>query len=127
MARFDKDWIENRYKTRKGMNGLAMRQDGPTGYLESVIRRGFSAKTKKEFIGLLAVCSNQIQICRRLGVDVQSMYDAIALDKKFREDFLRCLEVVGRKKQLTNIEETLAQDEKQHIVNSLANKINDYK
>ena len=126
MAKFDQIWIDNRFRYRKGMRGTAMRLDEPTGYLESCTRRGFTAEMKSTFIKRFMVCSNMKAITKSIFVDIQSVYDALALDKKFRDDFLKCDELKGRSKQLTNELEKLTVAEKIQIVQNLSSKLGNY-
>lgn len=126
MAKFDQIWIDNRFRYRNGMNGRALRMDERTGYLEPITKRGFSAEMKETFIKRFTICSNQRQIIKSLNVDVQSIYDAIALDKKFREDYLKCNSILTRKKQLNDELVNLASSEKVQVITDLTNKLSKY-
>ncbi len=125
-SQFDQIWIENRYRYRKGMRGTAMRLDEATGYLEPMTRRGFSAEMKDIFIKRFTVCSNKRAICRSLFIDVGSVYDAIAIDKKFREDYLKCDSIIKRNTQLNDELVVLANSEKKNIVDDLTSKLDKY-
>lgn len=103
-----------------------MRMDDATGYLEPATRRGFNAEMKETFIKRFKVCSNRRGIARSINVDIQSVYDAIALDKKFREEFIKA-DAKPRTTRLTNELEKLAASEKTQVVEELASKINKYK
>ncbi len=125
-CKFDQIWIENRFRYRKGMRGTAMRLDEATGYLETTTRRGFTAEMKDIFIKRFTVCSNKKAICRSLFVDVQAVYDAIALDKKFREDYMKCDQIIKRNPHLNNELVVLANSEKKTIVDDLTSKLEKY-
>ena len=127
MTRFDQIWIDNRFRFRKGMRGTAMRLDDHTGYLESTTRRGFTVEMKATFIKRFTVCSNKKQIVKSVDIDIQSVYDALCLDKKFREDFLKCEEIPGRSKQLNDELKVLAASEKAQIVTDLTKKLENYR
>ncbi len=123
---FNQIWIENRFRYRNGMTGTALRLDEATGYLEPSTRRGFSAEMKQVFIKRFMICSNFKQICKSVFVDVQTVYDAIALDKKFREDIIRCNEVIGRKKQLNDQLVEMAKSEKTAVLTDLTGRMDKY-
>ncbi len=123
---FNQIWIENRFRYRNGMTGTALRLDEATGYLEPSTRRGFSAEMKQVFIKRFMICSNFKQICKSVFVDVQTVYDAIALDKKFREDIIRCNEIIGRKKQLNDQLVEMAKSEKTAVLTDLTGRMDKY-
>lgn len=123
---FDQIWIENRLRYRKRLTGSAMRMDEVTGYLEPATRRGFSAEEKQTFIKRYTVCSNFKQCTKSVNVDVQTVYDAIAIDKRFREDIIKCNEIVGRKKQLNDELVKLAVSEKVAVLSELSKEADKY-
>ncbi len=124
--KFDQVWIDNRFRYRNGMTGTALRVDDITGYMEPVTIRGFSAEMKKTFIKRFMVCSNMKAICKSLVVDPASVYDAVALDTKFREDFLRCYNTDGRKKQLNDQLVEMAKSEKTAVLTDLTGRMDKY-
>jgi len=103
-----------------------MRINDETGYLEPTTRRGFDSERKKVFIQRFSLCSNMKAVCRSIFIDVQAVYDAVALDVKFRTDFIRAYSIVERGNRLNDELVDLANSEKQTIVNDLNNKINKY-
>lgn len=127
MATFDRIWIENRFRNRKGMVGTALRLDPETGYLEPVTKRGFSAEQKATFIKRFEVCNNQRQVAKSVRIDIQSVYDAIALDDKFRAEFTRCLAIVGRTKHLNDELIKLSHSEKNELIADLLKRTERYK
>lgn len=127
MAIFDQIWIENRFRNRKGMVGTALRLDPETGYLEPTTRRGFSAEQKATFIKRFEVCNNQRQVAKSVRIDIQAVYDAIALDNRFREDFVRCIGIAGRTKRLNDELIKLSHSEKNEIIADLLKKTAKYK
>lgn len=124
--KYDQVWIENRFRYRKGMKGSALRLHEETGYLESTNQRGFSAEMKDTFIKRFMLCNNMKQICESVNIDIQAVYDAIALDKKFRDDINYCNEQKGRKKQLNDELLEQAVSEKTAIISELTNKMDKY-
>ncbi len=124
--KFDQVWIDNRFRYRAGMSGTALRTDEVTGYMEPITIRGFSAEMKETFIKRFTVCSNMAAICRSINIDTAAVYDAIALDPKFRTDFIRCYYSTGRKKQLNNQLVILADSAKQQVITELTSKLSKY-
>ncbi len=124
--KFDQVWIQNRLRYRKNLKGTAMRVDEATGYLEPITIRGFTANTKELFITRFKVCSNMAAICRSLRVDNQSVYDAIVLDPKFRAEFIKCYETIGRKPQLNDQMVILADSAKTRVISDLSSKMDKY-
>ncbi len=118
-CKFDQIWIDNRFRYRNGMKGSRMRLDEATGYLEPSTRRGFSAEMKAVFIKRFTVCSNRKAIAKSLFVDIQSVYDALALDKKFREDFIKAESIIERSPRLNDELVKLATSEKTKVVMDL--------
>jgi hypothetical protein len=127
MATFDQIWIENRFRNRKGMVGTALRLDPETGYLEPTTKRGFSAEQKATFIKRFEVCNNQRQVAKSVRIDIQAVYDAIALDSHFREEFVRCAGIPGRTKRLNDELIKLSHSEKNEIIADLLKKTDKYK
>lgn len=127
MATFNQIWIENRFRNRKGMVGTALRLDPETGYLEPTTKRGFSAEQKATFIKRYEVCNNQLQVAKSVRIDIQAVYDAIALDEKFRTEFIRCNAIEGRTKRLNDELIKLSHSEKNEIIADLLKKTDKYK
>lgn len=127
MSNFDQIWIDRRLRYRKTLKGSRLRRDDVTGYLEPSDRRGFSAQMRKQVVDWFRVCSNMAAISRAVNIDIQSIYDAIAVDPKFREDIRKCNENTQRSKQLNNELVKLAASEKQQVIVDLSNKLNQYK
>ena len=126
-SKFDQIWIENRFRNRKAMTGTALRIDPQTGFLEPATKRGFSAEQKATFIKRFEVCNNQRQIAKSVRIDIQAVYDAIALDEKFRAEFLRCLGTAGRSKHLNDELVKLSSSEKNELIADLLKKSDKYK
>ena len=127
MPKFDQIWVSNRFRYRKGMTGTGMIVDPATGYLEPATRRGFNGEMKKVFIDRFKVCSNRNQISKSLFINIQAIYDAIAVDEKFRNDFIACDQIEGRNKQLNNSLIELAASAKNQVISDLASRIDKYK
>lgn len=125
--KFDNIWIANRKLYRKGLNGNRMQIDPLTGYLEPIYKNGFSAKKKAVFIERLRICKNFSEIVKSIGFDQHTVYDAIALDSKFREAVNACSQIPDRKKHLNNALETIAFEEKCAVVSQLAKAAEKYK
>lgn len=126
-CKFDQVWIDNRIRYRKDMKGTALRLDDETGYLEPTTKRGFSAEMKKIFIQRFSVCKNKLAICKSLYIDPATVYDAIALDKKFREDYLKADSVVERSPRLNDELVKVANSAKQTVINDLTKAAEKYK
>lgn len=126
MARFDAVWIANRFVYRKTLRGNKLRLDDVTGYLESPDRRCFSAAQRKVFIDRFRVCSNMSQIARSIPIDIQSVYDAIAVDPKFRADIIALDQIPGRSKQLNDEMTKLAASEKSQVISDLSKSVEKY-
>ncbi len=126
-SNFDQIWIENRFRNRKAMTGTALRKDEQTGFLEPVTKRGFSAEQKATFIKRFEVCNNQRQVAKSVRIDIQAVYDAIALDEKFRAEFIRCTGIVGRSKHLNDELVKLSSSEKNELIADLLKKSDKYK
>lgn len=127
MAKFDAIWIANRFRYRKTLKGSRLKKDPVTGYMESPDRRCFSAEQRKTFILRFKVCSNAAQIAKSIPIDIQSVYDAIAVDTKFREDFLEADKIAGRSKHLNDEMAKLAVAEKAQVITDLGNRLDKYK
>ncbi len=126
MASFDQIWVANRFRYRKTLTGSRLRYDDVTGYMEPSDRRGFSAEMRKTFIDRFRVCCNMKQISQSVNVDIQTVYDAIAVDSKFRADYIECNKNTQRTKQLNNEMMKLAASEKLQVIIDLKNKIKLY-
>jgi len=125
-AKFDQIWIDNRFRYRKGMKGSTMRKDVATGYLEPKNIRGFNAEMKKTFIQRYSVCDNKSAIAKSLFVDIQSVWDAIALDEKFRTDIIKCDQIISRKHRLNDSLVELANSEKTNTILELSRSLEKY-
>ena len=121
--KFDAVWVENRKKYRKNLKGTRMTVDPITGYLEPVGRKGFSADYKNTFIERFRVCNNMKQIAESLKFDQATIYDAIAVDKKFRDDVNACYLIEGRSKQLRDKLEEIVSEQKNQIIADLSKKL----
>ncbi len=126
-SNFDQIWIENRFRMRKAMTGTALILDQQTGFLEPATKRGFSAEQKATFIKRFEVCNNQRQVAKSVRIDIQAVYDAIALDEKFRAEFVRCMGLTGRTKHLNDELIKLSTSEKNAIIADLLKKTEKYK
>lgn len=101
-----------------------MRLDEATGYLEPKDKRGFSAEMRKTFVDRFRVCSNMTAISRSINIDIQSVYDAIAVDPKFRKDIIACNTpdsngIDKRSKKLNDELVKLAASEKSQVISDL--------
>lgn len=81
---------------------------------------------KKTFIQRFRLCKNKKAICKSLFLDVQSVYDAIALDKKFREDYIAADQIKKRKTKLNDALLEAIQTERHEMIDSLVSKIDQY-
>lgn len=127
MARFDQIWIDNRLRYRKSLHGTRLQKDPETGYLMHFTRQCFSIEKKLTFMARFRVCSNMAAICRSIPIDLQAVYDALALDQKFREDFLAADQIPNRSKRLNDELKKLACVEKTKVITDLSNKLDLYK
>ncbi len=127
MARFDEIWIANRFRYRKTLRGSRLKLDEETGYMQSPDRRCFTAEQRKTFIDRFKLCANVAQIARSIPIDIQSVYDAIAVDKQFRTHFLEADNLPGRSKQLNDELKKYAVSEKKQIITDLSSKLDQYK
>ena len=124
--RFNEIWVQNRFRHRKRMAGTGLRLNEALGYLEPSRMRGFNAEMKDTFIKRFSVCDNLKAIAKSLFIDIQTVYDAIAMDKKFRDEINRCDLIEGRKKQLNNQLVELAASEKKVVLTDLTGKMDKY-
>ena len=120
MAKFDETWIANRFRYRKTLKGSRLKLDEETGYLQSPDRRCFTAEQRKTFIERFRICSNAAQIAASIPIDIQSVYDAIAVDKQFRTHFLEADKISGRSKHLNDEIKKYAVSEKKQIITDLS-------
>lgn len=127
MAKFDQVWIDNRLRYRKTLKGSNMALDPDTGYLQSPHRRGFMGKQKALFMERFKVCSNVKDVARSINIDIQAIYDAVAIDPKFRQMFLEIDKIEGRAKRLNDELVRLATAEKTAVVQDLGIKLDKYK
>lgn len=125
--RFDATWIANRFRYRKTLKGTRMCVDPVTGYMRPVGRDGFTAEERAIFIERLRLCSNTAQICRSIPIDIQSFYDAIAVDTKFRQEVNLAYKIPNRAMQLNNGLEEIRHVEKKTVVNELVKAMEKYK
>lgn len=94
--RFDETWADTRKRTRPALKGSRMVLNEFYGYMESVQYRGFKAPEKALFIERFKACSNFRQVCQSIPIDIQTVYDHMCLDKKFRLDYIDCLKTENR-------------------------------
>ena len=126
MSKFDQIWISNRFRYRKTLKGTRLVKDPVTGYLEPVGRKGFTAEMRKTFIDRLRVCNNYNQIAKSVGIQIQSFYDAVAVDDKFREEVLLCDKIENRSIQLNNELKQLKIKEKNQTIEDLSGRLGQY-
>jgi hypothetical protein len=126
-VKFDQIWIENRLRYRKTTKGSRLRLDPVSGYLEPMGRRGFDADKKTQFIDRFTVCKHQESICKSLGISIQAMYDAVAIDPRFREEFIRCEAIPGRSMNLAAVSVDKKISEQVRVVTDLMGSVNKYK
>lgn len=124
--RFDATWIQNRFRQRKGLTGTRQTKDPVTGYLEPVGRKGFTAANRHIFIERMKICSSVAGVARSIPIDVQSVYDATAVDTKFREEMNVCWELEGRAVKLNTAIEQIEAVAKDDIIADLAKKMERY-
>lgn len=123
MPKFDSIWVSNRKRYRKTLTGTRLTKHPVYGYLEPVGRKGFTAEKRKTFIDRFKICSNMQQIANSVEITIASVYDAIAVDDKFREGINACNEIPGRSKKLNNELASLEVKEKNQIITDLADKL----
>ncbi len=123
---FDQIWASNRFKYRPGLSGQGMRKDPATGFLEAVSGRGFKARDKAIFIARLKSCSSKRAIARSIPIDIQAVYDHIALDMTFREQVIACEQIKGRKARLNEAMEHAKVVTSQVFLSELANAAKKY-
>lgn len=126
MIKYDNIWVSNRFRYRKTLKGTRLTKHPVYGYLEPVGRKGFTAEKRKTFIDRFKICSNMKQIADSIEITMGSIYDAIAVDDKFREDINACNEIPGRSKKLNNELKSLEVREKNQIIADLGRKLKDY-
>lgn len=95
-------WIANRFLKRKKMTGKGLFLDKNTGFLVTKNKHGFDGERKKAFLARFTVCSNLAQIAKSLGLDIQTIYDHLAMDERFREEFNKLNEIEGKATQLNS-------------------------
>lgn len=120
---YDAVWVSNRFRYRKTLTGTRLTKHPVLGYLEPVGRKGFTAEMRKTFIDRFKICSNMKQIAKSVEISMASVYDAIAVDTKFREDINTCNEIEGRSKKLHNELESLKVTEKNQTISDLMGKL----
>ena len=123
---FDETWAVNRKRYRKGMTGTGMMVNKDTGYKESANKQGFSAKSKVIFIQRLRACNNFAQICDSIPIQIQTFYDALVLDEKFRDDVNAAGKIPNRPKQLNDALMELRNKDKEQAISTLFNKAKGY-
>lgn len=126
MPKIDETWIANRMLYRSRLTATRMALDPDTGYLQSIRLEGFTAKKKALYIERFKLCSNQTQIAKSIGIDKECVRDALAVDKKFRDDFNKCLEIEGRAKKLNTAIKEITIKEDRAIINELTRNIGKY-
>lgn len=125
--KFDEVWISNRLRYRKTANSRKLVKDKITGYLESYTRNGFNGEKKKLYIDRFRICKSMAGVAKSIPIDIQAVYDAIAVDPLFREEFKKCLLLDGRFNKLNNalIESKIV--ESQSLISELLKKAEKYK
>lgn len=123
---FDETWIANRLKFRKTLKGTRLTLDPITGYLEPVGRDGFTAEDRKTFIERLRICNNYAQICKSLNITTGSFYDAIVVDRKFRDDVNAANKIENRNKQLNNSLAQVDVNQKEAVIKDLMERAKKY-
>lgn len=98
----DPIWVSNRFKTRKRMKGGRLYLHPETGFLTTATSHGFDYEKKTTFLERFKLCSNINQIAKSVGINVQSVYDHLALDAKFRDEFVKLDQIEGKNKQLND-------------------------
>ncbi len=126
MPKFDEEWIKTRFKNRRAMVGSAYTVDAETGFLAPKRRTGFTVEKKGAFLRRFELCNNQAQIAKSVDIDIQAVYDAVALDDKFRAEFMRCLAIPGRPKHLADGGVDFTQEEKSELIGDLLKRANRY-
>ena len=121
--KYDQIWVSNRFRYRKTLTGTRLTKHPVYGYLEPVGRKGFTAEKRKTFIDRFKVCSNMKQIAKSVEISMASVYDAIAVDDKFRDDVNACNEIPGRTKKLHNELASLTVKEKNQTINDLMGRL----
>lgn len=98
----DATWVSNRFRTRKRMKGGRLYKHPETGFLTTATSHGFDWEKKQTFLERFKLCSNILQIAKSVGINVQSVYDHLALDAKFRDEFIRLDQIEGKNRQLND-------------------------
>lgn len=124
---FDETWVANRRRYRKTLSGSQHAVDPDTGYLESQWNKGFTAANKAVFVERLKHCRNYSQISKSIPVDIQSFYDAVAIDPKFREDVNACGKIPDRAMQLNHAIAQLNKKENTDVISDLLKRAENYK
>ena len=127
MTEFNEIWVANRKRYRKGLTGTRLVRDPETGYMDPHDRRGFTAEMRATFIARFRICSNMKQICQSVRIERQTVYDAIAVDEKFRREFIEAYKILGRSKRLNDEMVKLAASEKSQVLTDLKNIAERYK
>lgn len=125
-SEFDETWISNRLRYRKTHTNNKLVKDKLTGFLESYSRHGFNGEKKKVFIDRFRICKSMAGVAKSIPIDIQAVYDAIAVDPLFREEFKKCLLIDGRFNKLNNalIESKIV--ESQSLISELLKKAEKY-
>jgi hypothetical protein len=126
MAKFDAVWIENRFRHRDRMSGAGLYKDEATGFVVPKMKWGFTVEKKLTFLARFERCSNKAQVARSVPVDIQTVYDHVALDPVFRARFLACEAKQGRSTQLIDALEEREAITKQSVVTELLGKVDKY-
>lgn len=119
---FDQVWIENRFRKRKRMSGTKLHVDQQTGFMTSSESWGFTAEGKKTFLARFRVCDSLASVARSIPIHIQTVYDHIALDPKFREEFVKANQIQGKAKKLNKALVDVAEEEKRDFISSLLKK-----
>lgn len=121
--KYDAIWVSNRFRYRKTLTGTRLTKHPVYGYLEPVGRKGFTAEKRKTFIDRFKICSNMKQIAKSVEITIASVYDAIAVDEKFRDDINAHNEIEGRSKKLHNELASLKVREQSDTITDLMGKL----
>lgn len=124
--RFDETWVANRFRYRKTLKGKNLTLDPDTGYMSPKVPYGFKAVDRAVFIERLRICNNIAEICRSIPIDLQTFYDAIAVDTKFREDVNQAYTIENRALHLNDGLVEMKKEEKTAVINDLMEKAKKY-
>jgi hypothetical protein len=122
----DATWVENRFRTRKRMTGRKLALDKESGFLVTSTVHGFTAEKKQVFLRRFEVCKNTKEICKSVGIHIQTFYDHLALDEAFRDKYNTFNEIEGKALHLNDAIVELEKAHKQEFVRDLLGKAKKY-